>query len=413
MGAPRTAKTTTTTKTGTMPARTRSSGTARPRTGPSASVARGGGKRRHEPAGVEPQQAPAVVIAADGNDVGADPHKHTVTASVLDPRGGVLGTASFKVSGEGHRALDAWAASFGPVRRWGIEGASGLGRHTAMYLIRAGHDVRDVCPNRTNERDRARRRGKSDAIDSVKIAREVQAHPDLPVAFKRAAGDAGPDETTECLSLWHQARRSLLKSRQHLLNEAEALLVALPEDIRAQLPGTSEVRPRLGPSPGSRGPGSPTGPPGCASACWKPTGPTSPSWTGERPRSPTSWPGWSRRPAPAWAACAGSRIAPTPSCWSKSATPAASPAKPASPASTAPPPCPPPRPKATASPPATGSTEAATGGSTPSYTAWPSPNCNTNPGPGPSTTTPAPGVTPKKRPCASSSATCPTWSTDR
>lgn len=78
-------------------------------------------------------------------------------------------------------------------------------------------DVRDVCLNPTNERERGRRRGKSDAIDSAKIAREVQADPDVPVALKRAGLDPGSDETTECLAAFHQARRSLLKSRQHPL----------------------------------------------------------------------------------------------------------------------------------------------------------------------------------------------------
>ncbi|MGH3370691.1 MAG: transposase [Nocardioidaceae bacterium] len=179
------------------------------------------------------------------NVVGVDPHKRTLTATVLDCRGGVVATAAFRVSGDGHRALEAWAVEFGPVDRWGIEGASGLGRHTAMYLIGAGHDVRDVCPTRTAESSRKRRQGKSDALDSVRIARETQADPAIPVAFKRAAGDAGPDETTELIALWHKARRSLLKSRQHLLNEAEALLCELPEALRQALPDTSEVRPRL------------------------------------------------------------------------------------------------------------------------------------------------------------------------
>ena len=193
-----------------------------------------------------PPRPPALRRSPKGNDVGIDPHKRTLTASVLDCCGGLLGTASFKVSGNGHRALQAWVAGFGPVRRFGVEGASGIGRHTAIYLVDAGQDVRDVCPNRTNEREKGRRRGKSDAIDSVKIARELQADPDVPVAFKRAPGDAGPDETTECLAICHQARRSVLKSRQHLLNEAEALLCALPEELRSQLPDCSEVRPRLG-----------------------------------------------------------------------------------------------------------------------------------------------------------------------
>jgi len=96
-----------------------------------------------------------------GNVFGADPHKRTVTASVLDERGGVLGTETFRVSGDGHRAMEAWALRFGPIVRWGIEGASGLGRHTSMYLIRQGHDVRDVCPTRTAEQSRRRREGKN------------------------------------------------------------------------------------------------------------------------------------------------------------------------------------------------------------------------------------------------------------
>jgi transposase len=63
-----------------------------------------------------------------GNVFGADPHKRTVTATVLDERGGALGTATFRVSGDGHPAMEEWALKFGPITRWGIEGASGLGR---------------------------------------------------------------------------------------------------------------------------------------------------------------------------------------------------------------------------------------------------------------------------------------------
>lgn len=179
------------------------------------------------------------------NIFGADPHKHTLTATVLDCRGGVLGTRSFRVSGEGHQAMEAWALGFGRVERWGIEGASGLGRHTAVYLAERGHDVRDCSPNRTNERRRARQQGKTDASDSLRIARETQADPAMPRAFKRAAGDAGPDETTELMALWHKARRSVLKSRQHILNEAENLLCDLPLEMRELLPATKDVKPRL------------------------------------------------------------------------------------------------------------------------------------------------------------------------
>ncbi len=94
----------------------------------------------------------------------------------------MVATATFKLSGVGHRALESWVLECGPVRRWGIEGASSLGRHTAVFLIQRGHDARDVCPTRTAEQTRKRRQGKTDALDAVRIAREVQADDNLPRA---------------------------------------------------------------------------------------------------------------------------------------------------------------------------------------------------------------------------------------
>src|SRR5437763_635446 len=98
-----------------------------------------------------------VLITPDhaGNVVGVDPHKQTLTATVIDPRGGILAGEHFRVSGDGHRALEAWARQFGSIARWGVEGASSWGRHTAMFLTGRGYDVRDVCANRTSRSDRA------------------------------------------------------------------------------------------------------------------------------------------------------------------------------------------------------------------------------------------------------------------
>ena len=180
-----------------------------------------------------------------GNVVGVDPHKRTLTATVADARGGILASAHFRVSGEGHRELEAWARQFGQIARWGIEGSASWGRHTAVFLTDRGHDVRDVCANRTPRSDRARQRGKSDTLDSERIAREVLAHPLLPKAFKRAGQEQGPDEQHQLLALWHNRRRSILTSRQHLVNEAEYLLCELPLGLREQLPDTKAVRPRL------------------------------------------------------------------------------------------------------------------------------------------------------------------------
>src|SRR5437763_2101016 len=180
-----------------------------------------------------------------GNVVGIDPHKRTLTATVVGPRGGVLASEHFRVSGDGHRALEAWARQFGEVARWGIEGSASWGRHTAVYLIGRGYDVRDVCANRTPRSDRARQRGKSDTLDSERIAREVLAHQLLPRAFKRAGPERGPDELHQLLALWHNRRRSILTTRQHLVGEAESLLCELPLQLREQLPDTKAVKPRL------------------------------------------------------------------------------------------------------------------------------------------------------------------------
>jgi transposase len=181
-----------------------------------------------------------------GHVVGIDPHKRTLSAAVVDARGALVAAEHFRVSGDGHRALVAWARSFGSIARWGIENATGLGRHTAIFLERRGLDVRDVCPNRTARADRARQRGKSDALDAERIAREVLAHSSLPRPFKRApGGQAGPDTERELLALYNRARRSLITSRRHLLNEAEILLGELGLELRAQLPDTKAVRPRL------------------------------------------------------------------------------------------------------------------------------------------------------------------------
>lgn len=249
----------------------------------------------------------------EANDVGCDPHKRTLTVSVLDPRGGVLGTASFRVSGDGHRAMEAFVAGFGPVRRWGVEGATGLGRHTSMFLIRAGYDVRDVCPNRTAVEARKRRQGKSDALDSVRIAREVQADPDVPVAFKRADGDSGPDEVMELLALWNNARRSLVKTRQHITNEAEALICALPEAIRDQLPDTYRIRVRLAALADVDRTDISAPPTCCGSISSMATSPSSSISTSARPKRHANSTGSPPSPDPPSASCAASRRGPMPS----------------------------------------------------------------------------------------------------
>jgi transposase len=86
-----------------------------------------------------------------------------------------------------------------------------------------------------------RRRAKTDAEDAQAIARETLAHPDLPPAGKQHT----PDPDWEELVALRNQRRSLIAQRRRLLNEAESVLVGLPLVVRAVLPATSQVRPRL------------------------------------------------------------------------------------------------------------------------------------------------------------------------
>ena len=178
------------------------------------------------------------------NIVGIDPHRETFTATALDPRGGELGQAHFPNTHEGHGAGLAWATGFGSVERWGIEGAGGLGRPLAEYLVEAGCDVRDVPPHKTSVRQRGRHEGKTDGLDSHRVAAETQTNDRLARAFKHAE-PAPPDSVRERVALWHNARTSLTKIRVQLLGELDTLVHDLPEDLRGQLPTMNTIRARV------------------------------------------------------------------------------------------------------------------------------------------------------------------------
>lgn len=181
---------------------------------------------------------------ATHNIIGVDPHRKTFTATVLDSRGGELGHAHFPNTREGHDSGLAWAAGFGPADRWGIEGASGLGRHLAEFLVEAGCDVRDVPPHKTSVRQRGRHEGKSDRLDSHRVAAETQTNLRLAPAFKQAVS-ATPDPIRDRIALWHNARKSLTKIRVQLLGELDALVHDLPEELRSQLRPMKTVSARV------------------------------------------------------------------------------------------------------------------------------------------------------------------------
>jgi transposase len=176
--------------------------------------------------------------------VGVDPHRKVFTATVLDERGRNIGHQHFENIHAGHEAVLAWARTLGVVERVGVEGASGLGRPLAEYLVESGVDVRDVPPHKTSLRARGRHEGKSDRLDSHRVAAETQANDHLAHAFKQPQS-MPPDQVRDRIALWHNARTSLRKIRVQLIGELDAMIHQLPEDLRSQLPTTTTVRARI------------------------------------------------------------------------------------------------------------------------------------------------------------------------
>ena len=177
--------------------------------------------------------------------IGVDPHKQVLSAVALDGRGGVLAQWHGAATRHGVEALQTWAAEQAPGAIWAIEGSTGLGRRLTLALLAAGAEVRDVCASRTADRRHRRPgRGKSDRVDAEAIARELLAHPDLPHAFKGAAGGE-PDPAREELAVLVRARQQLVDRHRRLLNEAEALLGELPVALHERLPVGRKVEPRL------------------------------------------------------------------------------------------------------------------------------------------------------------------------
>jgi transposase len=99
---------------------------------------------------------------------GVDTHKDVHVAAVIDDRGQILETETFKTTAAEYRRLLAWMRSFGELAKVGVEGTGAYGAGLARHLATAGVEVLEV--NRPNRQMR-RRRGKSDTVDAEAAAR--------------------------------------------------------------------------------------------------------------------------------------------------------------------------------------------------------------------------------------------------
>jgi transposase len=158
---------------------------------------------------------------------GVDTHADVHVAAALDPIGGLLGVQEFPATAAGYASLLGWLGGFGPVCLVGIEGTGSYGAGLARHVTAAG--IRVVEVDRSDRQDR-RRQGKSDPLDAVSAARAAQSG--------RARGaPKGRDGAVEAIRALMVAKRSAAAERTQTINQARALVLTGPEDLRARFTG--------------------------------------------------------------------------------------------------------------------------------------------------------------------------------
>jgi transposase len=176
---------------------------------------------------------------------GVDTHADVHVAAALDPIGGLLGVEEFPVSPAGYARLLGWLGGFGTVALVGIEGTGSYGAGLARHITAAG--IRVVEVDRSDRQDR-RRQGKSDPLDAVSAARAAQSG--------RARGaPKGRDGAVEAIRALMVAKRSARSERVQTINQARALVLTGPDDLRIRfaghtaaglVSGLASLRPRPG-----------------------------------------------------------------------------------------------------------------------------------------------------------------------
>lgn len=157
--------------------------------------------------------------------VGVDTHLDQHTAVAINGLGQVLDAIEIPTTTDGFKTLVAWAGELGRFDRAGVEGCGAYGATLMRHLRAEGITVIEV--DRPN-RQRRRRRGKSDPTDAEAAARAV------------LAGDATglPKEMNgrvEAVRILHLTRRSAVKAQVQAGNQIKDVVLTAPEPIRDQL----------------------------------------------------------------------------------------------------------------------------------------------------------------------------------
>ncbi|GAB77857.1 Transposase [Austwickia chelonae] len=160
--------------------------------------------------------------------IGIDPHKASITAVAIGADGAVIARARLVVDRDLLARLLEFTQRF-PERRWGVEGASGLGLGVAQALVSAGESVVDV-PASLAARARLLSTGagrKTDAADALAVALVAQHHHGL----RRVQPE---DQAT--------VMRLVVDHREELVGERTTVVNRLHKLLRELIPGGAPVR---------------------------------------------------------------------------------------------------------------------------------------------------------------------------
>ena len=164
--------------------------------------------------------------------VGVDTHRDRhALAVVAAATGALVLEAEVDADRCGYeRALTLAGAQAPGVRRWAIEGSGSYGAGLARFLAARGEQVVEVeRPLRQQ-----RRKGKSDRIDALRAARAALGEARL--ACPRRGG------VREALRALVTTREGAVATRRAALNQLRALIVVVPESLRAELRTLTRAR---------------------------------------------------------------------------------------------------------------------------------------------------------------------------
>lgn len=157
--------------------------------------------------------------------LGVDTHRDTHVAAAVDATGRALGTIEVTADRNGYGRIESFAASFGDVTAFGVEGTGAYGAGLARFLAERGHLVIEV--DRPDRKAR-RHQGKSDPVDALAAALAV-------VSGRATTTPKSRDGAVEALRVLNVARRSATRSRTQATNQLRCLVTTAPERLRERL----------------------------------------------------------------------------------------------------------------------------------------------------------------------------------